>query len=247
MIYKLGVSGASGRVGSEIAALVGDGFEWKRDRIELADAVTGSGKLSSIEGVAVRTFEDPPREPVHCWVDFSRPEGTMKLLAQSASPVVIGTTGFTDAQLRQIEKYAEDFPVLLAPNTSPGMNVMTRWLRSAPWAENSPFTVTTSEDHHRHKKDAPSGTAKRLLEVLKEAGYGDVECHVVRAGGIPGNHTVRFITDYEELELTHRVYNRRVFAEGALLAVLFLVKQKNPGIYRMEDVFSQEAKEHANH
>lgn len=242
MIYKLGLSGASGRIGSEIAALLADGFEYKGNRVELADAVTGSGRLTSIEGVAVRTLDEDPREPVHCWVDFSRPDGTLKLLKQAQGPVVIGTTGFDDDQMAKIEEFAKRHPVLLAPNTSPGMNVMSRWLRSSPPAETSPFTVTSSEDHHRHKLDSPSGSAKRLLEVLEEAGYSNVECHVVRAGGIPGTHTVRFITDYEELELTHRVYNRKVFAEGALLAVLFLVRQETPGLYRMEDVFSQEAK-----
>ena len=95
------------------------------------------------------------------------------------------------------------------------------------------------EEHHRHKKDAPSGTAKRIVDVMKTRGYTDFPVHVTRAGGIKGTHSVKLISDMEEIEIRHSVMDRRVFAEGALVAALFLVKQKQPGMFSMDQVFGE--------
>ena len=243
MIMKVGICGASGRVGKEIAAMIGSGTFLQDASVELTDVVCGSKKLSSIEGVSVRTLEDPATNPVDVWIDFSRPDATLKLLASAKVPVVIGTTGFTDHQLEKVEEYGRKYPVLVAPNTSPGMNVMFRLLSELPKKSKAGFEAVLLEEHHRHKVDSPSGTAKRILEVLKEREYDQPEVHVTRAGGIIGTHSVKLISDREEIEIVHRVSNRSVFAEGALLAGLFLCRENRaPGLYSMWDVFDLEDK-----
>jgi 4-hydroxy-tetrahydrodipicolinate reductase len=226
-------------MGLEIASLLEGGFEHRGDRLELVDAVAGSHKLRSIEGVEIRKVDEPARETAHVWIDFSRPAGTLALLKTIDSPILIGTTGFTESELASVRKYAEKRAVLLAPNTSPGMNRMHRALQSLGLSPEWGFSAVLQEDHHRHKKDSPSGTAKSLLEALKRLGYDNVDVQVTRAGGIIGNHRVRFISDEEELCIEHRVSDRKVFARGALLGALHLARRKGAGMVTMDDVFEE--------
>jgi 4-hydroxy-tetrahydrodipicolinate reductase len=232
--------GASGRMGQEISSLLAPGFSLQGALLELADAVSGSGKLKSLDGVPVRTLQDPPWQDAHVWIDFSRPEGTMRLLEKIEAPVLIGTTGFSTQERAAIERYASKWPVLLAPNTSPGVARMVKMLRAAAFPEVEGFDVVFEEEHHRHKKDAPSGTAKMLIAVLEGMGARDIQVQVTRAGGIVGNHRVKWIAEDEEIVLEHRVFNRRVFARGALLGALFLAREKRPGLHVMDEVFEKE-------
>lgn len=237
MIGKVGILGVSGRMGLEIAAQLTEGFSHLGVTLELADAVASSERLTSIEGIPVRRLEEPPREPVHVWIDFSRPAGTLALLERNQGPVVIGTTGFEEAQLAKIRAYAEKYPVLLAPNTSPGMNLVLALLESIPRGLKG-FDVVLEEGHHKHKKDSPSGTAKAMIASLEKAGHPPGQVLVTRAGGIRGVHTVKLISEDEEIMIGHQVMDRKVFARGALLAAAFLLTQKKPGMYRMSDVFA---------
>lgn len=230
--------GASGRMGQEIAALLSDGFTIDTDAFELSDGVTQSGRLLSIEGMSLRRLEDPEREPVHVWIDFSRPEGTLALLEKIDAPVVIGTTGFTGPQRERIEQYAKKAPVLLAPNTSAGMNGMRAAVLQLASLSKIGFTAVVEEEHHRHKKDSPSGSAKSLLEALQGAGFRDVQVHVTRAGSTVGNHKVRLIADGEELSIEHRVTDRKIFAAGALRAAHFLLQQNKPKLYTYDEVLT---------
>ena len=236
MIYKVGILGASGRMGLEIAGLLEGGFSIGGDRLELADAIAGSSRLKSIDGVDVRTLDEKGREPLHVWIDFSRPKATLQFLSQLETPIVIGTTGFTEEEVARIGTFAERHPVLLASNTSPGMNQFFRILRDLPDGAFSGWSVALRDEHHIKKLDAPGGTAKTLLALLKQKGFEKVDVQVTRAGGIRGNHSVRFITDEEEFELVHRVMDRRVFARGALQAAHFLARQRTPRVYSMEEV-----------
>lgn len=237
MIYKVGILGATGRVGREIASFLSQGFQFKSDFFELSDAVASSKKWTRIEDIEVRLLEEPSRENVHIWIDFSRPEATIKLLETIHTPIVIGTTGFSEPQLKQVRDYSAKHPVLLASNTSLGLNAMGEFLERFPSKETFPAEVILTEEHHRHKKDAPSGTAKTLLEMLKRRGREDVQVHVTRAGNIVGVHSVKFVAEDEEIEIIHRVSERRVFARGALVAAQFLLTQKQPGMYSMREVF----------
>ena len=239
MIRKIGLLGASGKMGLEIASALNEEFSFMGDSLELCDAISSSGRLTSIEGIEVRGMDDEPREPVHLWIDFSRPAGTLALLEKIETPVVIGTTGFSDVEVAKIRAYAERHPVLLCPNTSPGMALMAKMLRSVPVPAS--FAAVLDESHHRFKKDSPSGTAKMLLAVLQAQGRHDVTVHATRAGSIVGTHTVRFIADGEELTLTHTVSNRRIFATGALRGALFLARQTTPRIYTVDDWMAAEA------
>lgn len=236
MIYKVGLLGATGRMGQEIASLMTQGFETRGDVLEFCDAIAGSKKISSIDGVPVRQMQDPDFDPAHVWIDFSIPQATMAFLEVATTALVIGTTGFTESEVKKIEAYAEKKPVLLAPNMSPGMSYMMRMLKSVPVCSDTGFSdVLLSETHHLKKKDSPSGTARALLSILHENGNKNVQVQVVRAGGVKGEHTIRFISEDEQLILEHRVMDLKVFAKGALLAAHFIVKQK-PGLYSMHDL-----------
>lgn len=237
MIYKIGLLGASGRMGSEIAAKIGQGYFLEQDCLELCEVVVNQSKLTSIEGVKTRRLGEPPREPVHLWIDFSQPQATVQLLEWIDTPLLIGTTGFDEKQLRLLEAYATTHPVLLASNTSEGMNLFLEVLRRLPLSPSPRFDVTLSESHHRAKKDRPSGSAKTLLSVLQQKGFENLEVAVTRAGGIRGEHVVRFAFADEIFELRHEALDRRVFAEGALMGALYLLKQNSPGLYSMRDVY----------
>jgi 4-hydroxy-tetrahydrodipicolinate reductase len=237
VIGKVGILGVSGRMGLEIAGLLADGFEHKGVTLELADAVASSDRLTTIEGIPVRRLEAPPREPVHVWIDFSRPAGTVELLKRNQGPVVIGTTGFDEAQLATVRAYSQKHPVLLAPNTSPGMNLVLALLKQIPRGLTG-FDVVLEEGHHKHKKDSPSGTAKAMIAALESAGHPPGQVLVTRAGGIVGVHAVKLISNDEEITIEHRVADRKVFARGALQAAAYLLQQKKPGMYQMSDVFA---------
>lgn len=223
-------------MGKEIAALLSDGFVLGEDRFELSDAISESGRLQSLEGIPVRHWGEPEREPVHLWIDFSRPEGTVRLLKEVATPVLIGTTGFTADQLAKIQAYSSRFPVLLAPNTSPGMKAVLGMVKESASLNALGFASVLEEDHHRFKVDAPSGSAKRILALLEELGYRNTQVHSTRAGSLVGTHTIRWIGDGEEVLLQHRVTDRNVFAKGALWGAQFLMKQTKAKLYSFEEV-----------
>jgi len=236
VICKVGICGVSGKMGLEIASLIQEGFTFKNCQFELTDAVAASDRLKSVEGISVRKVHDDPREPVHVWIDFSRPEGTLEILEQIHTPIVIGTTGFTEEQWKKVIQYAQKQPVLFAPNLAPGMNALMRMLDSSLFSPVLGFEAVAQESHHKHKKDAPSGTMKRILTTLENLGYQDVPVQVSRVGEVFGVHTLRFVSPDEEITIEHRVLNRRVFAKGALVAAQFLIQAKKPKIYSFAEV-----------
>ncbi|MBV9492218.1 MAG: 4-hydroxy-tetrahydrodipicolinate reductase [Verrucomicrobia bacterium] len=193
-------------------------------------------------------------------VDVSQPAGTLRVLeAATASgvPVVIGTTGHSPPELARIDEAARKIAVLLAPNFSVAVNLLFWLTRHAARALGEPFRAEILELHHELKKDAPSGTAKRLGEIVAEArgqeydrvvrhgrhgalesrGSDELGMHAIRAGDIVGEHTVFLIGPAERLELTHRAASREIFARGALRAARWLVSRR-PGCYDMADVLS---------
>jgi len=190
-------------------------------------------------------------------VDFTRPEATvsiMKTLAKAGIPVVIGTTGFSTSQLARIRKLAEKIPIVLAPNTSVGINVLTGLVEQVAGILGDTYDVEIVEAHHRYKRDAPSGTAlalgqaaakvlKRNLNRVTVAGRKgltprtktEIGMLSVRAGDIAGEHTVFFGGIGERIELTHRAHSRDAFGHGAIHAAHWLAGKQN-GIYTMRDV-----------
>ncbi|MES2993095.1 MAG: 4-hydroxy-tetrahydrodipicolinate reductase [Pseudomonadota bacterium] len=191
-------------------------------------------------------------------IDFTRPEGTLAHLAvcrELGVKVVIGTTGFDDAQKAQIADHAQHIAVMLAPNMSVGVNVMLKLLDQAARALSEGYDIEIIEAHHRHKVDAPSGTALKMGEVIAAALGRDLkDCAVyaregvtgerdpssigfatVRGGDIVGDHTVLFAGTGERIEITHRSNSRAGYAQGSLRAARFLA-DRTSGLFGMDDV-----------
>jgi 4-hydroxy-tetrahydrodipicolinate reductase len=172
-------------------------------------------------------------------VDFSLPAGTLALARKAARakvPFVTGTTGMSGPQRAELRRLSRKVAVLAAPNMSPGMNLLFALSKKAA-AALADYDAGVFEIHHTLKKDAPSGSAVRLAEAVREGrGRGPVPAESLRLGRVVGEHTVHFANPYERLELTHRAQDRSVFARGALLAAAWLwKKRRRPGLYTMED------------
>lgn len=174
-------------------------------------------------------------------IEFTLPEPTLahvKLAQELHKPVVIGTTGFTDAQLDALKTASRSIPIVLSPNMSLGVNVLFELAQLAAQRLGLSYQIEVVEAHHKHKKDSPSGTAKKLVEGIAEARKqpaSAIPVHAIRAGDIVGDHTVILAGPAERLELTHRAHSREVFAQGAVKAAQFVASQK-PGLYTMSHV-----------
>lgn len=215
-------------MGREIVSLIQRGFTFKDYQFHLVDTLNKNRGLQSAT--------EKGREPAQVWIDFSRPEGTLDLLKTIDTPVVIGTTGFSDEQWKKVLSYSEKRPVLFAPNMAPGMNALFDMLEKSSFSPHVGFEVVTQEAHHKHKQDSPSGTMKRILKSLEGLGYSDVPVQVSRIGEVFGVHSVKFVSADEEITIEHRVLNRSVFAKGALLAAQFLLQNREPKIYSFSEV-----------
>lgn len=191
-------------------------------------------------------------------VDFTRPEGTLAHLAVCRAKnvkMVIGTTGFSAKQKEELEAASKDVAIVFAPNMSVGVNVTLKLLEMAAMVLNEGYDIEIVEAHHRHKLDAPSGTALRMGEVVaralgrnlsevavygREGDTGErapatIGFATVRGGDIVGDHTVMFAGTGERLEISHKAGSRATFAEGALRATRFLT-DKQSGLFDMQDV-----------
>jgi 4-hydroxy-tetrahydrodipicolinate reductase len=209
-------------------------------------------------GVAISADPDTALAGVDCLIDFTRPEGTMQHLEvcrRRGVQMIIGTTGFSTEQKLTIQDASREIPIVFAPNMAVGVNVVFKLLDLAARILNEGYDVEIVEAHHRHKVDAPSGTALRMGEVVAGAlGRSLEECAVygregltgerptpqigfatVRGGDIVGDHTVMFIGEGERVEITHKASSRMHFAQGALRAARFL-SGKTRGLYDMQDV-----------
>lgn len=193
-----------------------------------------------------------------CLIDFTRPEGTLKHLEicrRHGVHAVIGTTGFTAEQKQQIEAFSRDIPIVFAPNMAVGVNAVFKLLDVAARILNEGYDIEVIEAHHRHKVDAPSGTALRMGEVVATALGRDLkDCAVygreghtgerpatqigfstIRGGDIVGDHTVLFAGTGERIEITHKSASRMSYALGSLRAARFLRGKQN-GLFDMQDV-----------
>lgn len=263
-MVKVGVVGVAGRMGKTIAACIVDSPDTElAGGTEIAGhpalgqdlgEVTGLGK----SGLTVQ--EDLSKVMAHADVviDFSTPDASMVTLqkvVERNKAVVFGTTGFSDDQKKKIKQAAKSARIVLAPNMSIGVNVLFKIAGDVARILGDRYDVEIVEAHHKFKKDAPSGTAVRLSEIiadslnrnLKEVGvYGrhgftdgrtveEIGVHTVRAGDIVGEHRVIFGGMGETLELNHRAQSRDTFARGAVHAAAWLVNQPH-GLYDMQDV-----------
>jgi 4-hydroxy-tetrahydrodipicolinate reductase len=171
-------------------------------------------------------------------IDFSNVSSIEEVCAaatKNGKALVIGTTGHSAEQRKLIETTAKSLPIVFASNFSVGVNALFALTRRAVKILGLEFKPEIVETHHTKKKDAPSGTAKTLGEILKQELKIDVPIESIREGEVVGNHTVTFVGPAERLELTHRAGSREIFGSGALRAAKWLLG-KSPGLYSMQDV-----------
>ena len=214
--------------------------------------------LGQTSGVAITADLGMGLKNTHTLIDFTRPEGTLAHLRacrELGVNVVIGTTGFSDTQKAEIAAAAQDIAIVMAPNMSVGVNVTLKLLEMAAKALATGYDIEIIEAHHRHKVDAPSGTALKMGEVIANAIGRDLkDCAVyarqgvtgerdpssigfatIRGGDIVGDHTVLFAGTGERIEISHKASSRATSAQGSLRAVRFLRGQKT-GLFDMFDV-----------
>jgi 4-hydroxy-tetrahydrodipicolinate reductase len=181
---------------------------------------------------------DPAMKDCDVAIDFSHAGAIDEIYSvalQHRKALVIGTTGHSAEQRQLIEKTAGSLPIVFASNFSVGVNALFALTRRAAEIVGSEFAPEIVETHHKMKKDAPSGTAKTLGEILKERLKTDIPIESIREGDVVGEHTVSFVGPGERLELTHRAGSREIFARGALRAAQWIVG-KPAGLYSMQDV-----------
>ncbi len=249
---KLIICGAAGRMGQRIAAI-----SKENSKITLAACVDRKTD-QKIEGLSCSSNLKEIISQGTVIIDFSHVEATLENLQTAINakvPVVIGTTGFTPEQRKQIEAASKSIPIVFSSNMSIGVNVMWKVLEQATKALGPDYDIEVVEMHHRLKKDSPSGTAMTTAEVLAKAAGRDLEkdgvysrhgmigerkpgeigIQTLRGGDVVGDHTVYFAGIGERLEITHRASSRDTFAQGALRAAEWLVG-KPAGLYNMQDV-----------
>ncbi|NOQ89504.1 MAG: 4-hydroxy-tetrahydrodipicolinate reductase [Gammaproteobacteria bacterium] len=263
-MLDLAITGAAGRMGRNLIQAsyensncqLGAAIEHESSPFVGHDAgdIAGVGTLNKKLVTQLSDVSDD----FHTLIDFTRPEVTLQNLAACVTHgknIVIGTTGFSDEEKQQIKQASESIAVVFAPNMSVGVNLCFKLLDMAARVLGDDVDIEVIEAHHRHKVDAPSGTALRMGEVIADAlernlddcaVYGregvtgerdrkTIGFETIRAGDIVGDHTVMFAGIGERVEITHKASSRMTFANGAIRAALWL-ENKNNGLYDMQDV-----------
>lgn len=244
---RLMIHGIKGRMGHEIAEVAAD-----------QHGVTGlareEGKLGEMP---VTTLDKAEFGEIDAIIDFTLPDGLMTLLPQAVAhrlPLVTGTTGLNAEEQKRIEDASHYIPIVQSYNMSLGVNLLAALVEKAATTLPDDFDIEILEMHHRHKKDAPSGTALLLGEAAAtgrgvnlqertainrdgERQQGDIGFAVLRGGGVIGDHTVMLAGQSERLELTHKGQDRSIYARGAVKAAQWL-HEKPAGMYSMRDVLN---------
>ena len=260
---RIAIAGAGGRMGRMLIEAVVNAPDCA---LSAALDVPGSPAigqdasafLGRSSGVLIRSDVREALKGSQVLIDFTRPEGTLAHLSacrELGVKAVIGTTGFSDTQKAEIAEHAGHIAIVMAPNMSVGVNVVLRLLDMAARALKEGYDIEIVEAHHRHKVDAPSGTALKMGEVVAQAiGRDLAECAVygregvtgerdpstigfatVRGGDVVGDHTVMFMGTGERIEITHKSSSRATYAQGSLRAARFLADRPT-GLYDMAQV-----------
>ena len=253
-MVKVAVNGAAGRMGRAVT-----------EAVSLSDSVTLVAAYDSREipagaaaPVAIRAADSIDPDGFDALIDFSTPDGSMAALescARAGKAAVVGTTGFSNAQIERIKALSAEMPLLISPNMSLGMNVCFQLIKHLTETLGSEADIEIIEAHHRYKVDAPSGTALRMGEFIADAlGVSLADCamygrqgntgvrsdrtigfHSIRGGDIFGEHTASFSFAGEEVEVRHKASSRFAFARGAVRAAVWIAG-RGAGCYSMENV-----------
>lgn len=261
---RVAVAGAGGRMGRQLIqaisenenTILGAAFERSGSSLLGVDA----GELAGLAHLDIKVTDDlvQAKDKFDILIDFTRPEGTLQYLSfcvANHKKMVVGTTGFDNAGKKAIEDAAEQISIVFAANFSVGVNLVLKLLEKATKIMGDYADIEIIEAHHRHKVDAPSGTALAMGEAIAEALHTDFDKHAVycreghtgerpkgaigfatiRAGDIVGEHTAIFADIGERVEISHKASSRMTFAKGAVRAAIWL-KNKQKGLYDMRDV-----------
>jgi 4-hydroxy-tetrahydrodipicolinate reductase len=263
-LIKVAVLGAAGRMGRTVLACLAESPDLRLTGAvtEIGDRALGrdAGEHAGLPAFGVPLTDDRTQalHGAQVAIDFTLPaalEANLKACAQAGTALVIGTTGLGARQEKLLEETSHELPIVYARNMSVGMNIFRHFVARAARSLGEDYDVEIVEAHHRHKVDAPSGTALALGEAIAEARNrkleevavrtrdgqigprvpGTIGFSVIRGGNIVGDHTVMFIAPDERVEFTHRATDRRTFAVGALHAARWVAGQA-PGLYTMVDV-----------
>lgn len=263
-MLNIAITGAAGRMGKTLieACQQSEGCQLAAaiERPGLSLIGADAGELSGVGHLNVKLVDDIASviNDFDVLIDFTSIDSTLhnlQICKAHKKHVIIGTTGFNDEQKAVIQQASEETAVVFAPNMSVGVNLCLKLLQMAASVLNEDYDIEVIEAHHRHKVDAPSGTALRMGEVVAETLGRDLkECAVygreghtgardpqsigfetIRAGDVVGEHTVMFATDGERVEITHKASSRMTFAKGAIRAAKWL-QGKETGLYDMQDV-----------
>ncbi|MGE8069502.1 4-hydroxy-tetrahydrodipicolinate reductase [Pseudomonas sp. NPDC089569] len=261
---RIAVMGAAGRMGKTLIEAVhqapGAGLTAAVDRPDSTLVGADAGELAALGRIGVPLSGDLDRvvDEFDVLIDFTHPTVTLKNLAfcrKHGKAMIIGTTGFSVEEKQLLAQAGKDIPIVFAANFSVGVNLCLKLLDTAARVLGDDVDIEITEAHHRHKVDAPSGTAVRMGEVIADAlgrnlkevaVYGregqtgarareTIGFATVRAGDIVGDHTVLFAAEGERVEITHKASSRMTFAKGAVRAALWL-EGREPGLYDMQDV-----------
>ncbi len=217
-MIKIGIAGVCGKMGKRIYELAQHSRDFEvslgLERKGLPEIGRELGKIkisSSPDGMFL----------IDVFVDFTTPEASevnLDYAAKYRKALVLGTTGFSDAQQKKIEEVSKVVPVVFSPNMAVGVNVLFSMLPEIAKRLGPEYGIEIVEAHHKAKKDAPSGTAKKLGQVLADTVKKEIPIHAVRLGDIVGDHTVIFCGNSERIEIKHLAHTRDLFAVGALMA-----------------------------
>ena len=237
-MIKLGIAGVCGKMGRRIFELA----QQDRSSFEVSLALERKGipEIGRDLGRIKVSSSPDGMFLIDVFVDFTLPEASdehLDYVARYKKALVLGTTGLSDAQVKKVEEISKFVPVVFTPNMAVGVNVLFQVLPDIARRLGPDYSVEIVEAHHKMKKDAPSGTAKKMVQVIKEVTGKDIPTHSIRLGDIFGDHTVIFCGNSERIEIKHQAHTRDLFAIGALKAAKW-VAGKPAGLYSMQDVLA---------
>ncbi len=234
-MLKMAISGCMGRMGQRIAHLAQQDPDMQITTLLERDGYDGPGEWKGIE------IQTDPETIKDCdvLIEFTVPQGTLdhlKVCREHGVRMVIGTTGITPEQVQEIEAASREIGIVYSANMSIGVNIVFKMLQILAGTAPDDYRVTMSEAHHVHKKDAPSGTAKMLKNIVeKNSGHTVGDIQSIREGEIIGDHSVVFESEVDRITIAHHAKTRDIFVVGALKAAKFL-SDKPAGLFDMQDV-----------
>ena len=237
IMIRLAVSGCQGRMGQRVTALAMADKEFN-----VTALLERAGASGTVEGIPISASNDSLKG-CDILIEFTTPEATINNLqacVKHGVKMVIGTTGLTDEQKAQIKKASAKIPIVFSSNMSVGVNIFFKLAQMLSGKTPDNYSVKLVEAHHIHKKDAPSGTAKTIAEMIEKASSKKVaDIQSIREGEIIGDHKVIFESGEDIITIDHHAKSRDIFAKGSLVAAKFL-KNKKAGLFNMQDVLGLE-------